>query len=165
MTQNTIQQFQLRLPSDLKESIEKEAEKNNRSINAQIIFMLQNYENSEGRLTFIPIDVQMRLDKYQHDNNLKNKKETIFKLLNEALQSKDTIKDIMNHLYISYEKQKNLKVLAEEILLHHVLIKELTLSSDEIRFVCKNNLGHGTIKKTGELFINNKQYFPKRHFK
>lgn len=165
MTQNTIQQFQLRLPSDLKESIEKEAEKNNRSINAQIIFMLQNYEDSEGRLTFLPIDVQMRLDKYQQDNNLKNKKETIFRLLNEALQSKDTIKDIMNYLYKSYEKQKNLKILAEEILLHHVLIKELTLSNDEIRFVCKNNLGDGVIKKTGELFINSREYYPKRHLK
>ncbi len=165
MTQNTIQQFQLRLPSDLKESIEKEAEKNNRSINAQIIFMLQNYEDSEGRLTFLPIDVQMRLDKYQQDNNLKNKKETIFRLLNEVLQSKDTIQDIMNHLYKSYEKQKNLKILAEEILLHHVLIEKLTLSNDEIRFLCKNNLGFGTIKKTGELFINDKAYYPKRYLK
>lgn len=40
---NDFSHFRLRLPVDLKEIIEKEAKKNNRSINAEILYILSSY--------------------------------------------------------------------------------------------------------------------------
>lgn len=148
MSEATIQQFQLRLPSNLKESIENEASKNNRSVNAQILFMLQSYEESNGRLSFLPVDIKMRLEKYQTDNDISTESEAIQRLLNEALQSKDTIEDILSQLR-AYPR-RDLRAMARDILTTHPLVTHINISNSILSFVLKNK-DKGMIDTNGRL--------------
>lgn len=152
MSEPTIQQFQLRLPFDLKEDIEKEATKSNRSLHAQILFMLQSFEESKGRLSFLPNDLQMRLEKYQIDNNMPITK-TIKKLLNEALQNRDTIDDILDQLDAAFEKEKDLRILARDILSTHILVTNINIDDNTLSFRLKNG-SKGEIDRKGNLSKN-----------
>ncbi|CAI3954319.1 unnamed protein product [Commensalibacter communis] len=130
MTETTIQQFQLRLPSDLKQSIEKEAELNNRSINAQILFMLQNYEENNGRIHFLSKAVVNRLERFQKNNNYSSQIEAIEEILNDTLQRKDDAYDILNDLYNAFKVEKNLRILARDILSNHLLVKNILIEDN-----------------------------------
>ena len=63
---NDFSHFRLRLPVDLKEIIEKKAKENNRSINAEILYILSNhyktFDNVESQLPIHGIDYPISLD-------------------------------------------------------------------------------------------------------
>ncbi|CAI3941638.1 unnamed protein product [Commensalibacter communis] len=151
MTETTIQQFQLRLPSDLKQSIEKEAEHNNRSINAQILFMLQNYEENNGRVHFLSESVLHRLERFQKDNNYSSQVEAIEEILNDTLQKKDNGRDILNELHTAFKTEKNLRTLAKNILSSHLLVKNIIIEDNNfIEFTLADG-SQGKMLKDGKM--------------
>lgn len=86
---NDFSHFRLRLPVDLKEIIEKKAKENNRSINAEILYILSNhyktFNNVESPLPIHGIDYLKSTDELSNiikqlmtitENLIKNKNNT-----------------------------------------------------------------------------------------
>ena len=85
---NDFSHFRLRLPVDLKEIIEKKAKENNRSINAEILYILSNhyktFNNVESPLPIHGIDYLISADELSNiikklitiTEKLKNNKNT-----------------------------------------------------------------------------------------
>lgn len=157
MTEPTIQQFQLRLPSNLKQSIEKEAELNNRSINAQILFMLQNYEENNGRVYFLSKAVTNRLERFQKENNYSSQIQAIEEILNDTLQKKDNGRNILNELHNAFQTEKNLRILAKDILSSHLLVKNIVIEDNKFIEFTLTDGSQGKMLKDGKMLYKHSE--------
>lgn len=110
-------------------------------------------DQTERRIHVLPIELLERIRKYQEDNNISSEVEAVRRLLNEALQSRDTIENILNQLDAAFEKEKDLRILARDILSTHVLVSNINIDENSLCFKLKNGI-KGEIDRKGQLFKN-----------
>ncbi len=92
-------------------------------------------EQSERRVYVLPKELLERVRAYQSRSTLSSEVEAVRRLLDAALQARDTIEDVLTKLKSRYADEKDLRVLGRDVLITHPLVKELKFEDDSITFV------------------------------
>lgn len=103
------------------------------------------------RVYVLPNELVDRITAFQAERGLSSEVEAVRKLLNDALQSKDTPEILLKR---AMERMKIIRVTSEvarEILVGHPLVSEIKFENDDIDFWLKS-AGHYKINYKGELF-------------
>ncbi|UKK92052.1 hypothetical protein L7D45_09025 [Brucella pseudogrignonensis] len=103
------------------------------------------------RVYVLPNELVDRITAFQAERGFSSEVEAVRKLLNDALQSKDTPEILLKR---AMERMRIVRVTSEvarEILVGHPLVSEIKFENDDIDFWVKS-AGHYKINYKGELF-------------
>lgn len=106
---------------------------------------------TERRVYVLPKELLDRMRAYQSENNIPSEVEVARKLLDEALQARDTLDSIMIKVRDAYESERDLRMVAKNVLSGHLLVKRLIIDDNYIKFGLKNGEA-GTLYYSGKLF-------------
>ena len=109
---------------------------------------------TERRVYNLPADLLERLRAYQTSQGITSEAEAARRLLDLALQMRDTVMDILNTLEAKFAEEKDLRVLASEIVMKHALVETVTVKEGEIIFQLTNG-ERGRITHAGIMFYSN----------
>lgn len=116
-------------------------------------------ERNERRIHVLPKELLERIRSYQEKNHIPSEVEAVRRLLNEALQNHDSVEDILNRLDIAFAREKDLRILARDILSTHILIKNIVIGDNYIEFSLRDGSG-GQIFNNGFLRISPESCYP-----
>lgn len=109
-------------------------------------------EATERRVYNLPADLLERLRAFQVAQGISSEAEAARRLLDSALQMKDSISNILNTLEAKFVEEKDLRILASDILMKHALVISVQISDTEVSFYLRNGEG-GQITSAGTLHI------------
>lgn len=108
-------------------------------------------ETNERRVYVLPAELVDRLKGYQTRNGITSEVEAVRRLLDTALQMRDTVTDILNKLSDRFNEEKELRMLARDVLAGHILVKEVRFDDKAVAFrVADGELGR--IDHEGKIF-------------
>ena len=107
-------------------------------------------EDTERRIHVLPKELLHRVRAYQNANAIPSEVEAIRRLLNEALQMRDTVEDILQQLHAKWLEEKDLRVLNRDILSTHALIQTVHVTDRLLSFSLRNS-DAGGIDRDGHL--------------
>ena len=81
---------------------------------------------------------------------------TIRRLLDTALQMRDSIRDVLNTLGSRYASERDLRVLARDVLAAHALVRSVHYHDDAVEFFLANG-DSGRIDSDGQTFVGDKE--------
>ena len=108
-------------------------------------------DGTERRVYMLPANLLERLRAYQVSQGISSEAEAARRLLDTALQMRDTAKDILNTLGARYADEHDLRVLASEILTKHALVKSVFFVDGGVWFRLDNG-ERGRITSSGKLY-------------
>lgn len=111
-------------------------------------------DGMERRVYVLPTELLERLRAYQAANGIASEVEAARRLLDSALQMRDSIQDVLNKLAARYREEQDLRVLARDVLVTHPLVQDISITDEEMTFKLRN-AWQGMIKNDGGLFIAN----------
>lgn len=109
------------------------------------------------RVYTLPAELLARLRAYQVSQNIPSEVEAARRLLDTALQLRDTIGDILKRLSDRYNEEKDFRILASEILIKHYLVESINVNEGGLAFYFKNGEG-GHIDQAGILREGSREY-------
>jgi len=109
-------------------------------------------EPTERRVYVLPIEQLHRIRTYQNNSGIGSEVEAVRRLLDAALQMRDTPQDILKTLKSRYADEKDLRVLAKDILAAHALVESVHFADDGIWFRLKGDV-RGKIGVDGATYI------------
>ena len=107
---------------------------------------------TERRVYVLPTEQLERVRAYQSDNRIASEVETVRRLLDIALQTRDTIENILRRIMIKFREENDLRAIARDILINHELVKNVEIDDGILTFILRSGEG-GQIRKDGKLFI------------
>lgn len=107
--------------------------------------------SGERRVHIIPSELMARVRSFQSDHGIATEVEAIRRLLDRALQHRETGNDIMAKLKDRFGKERNLRVLAREVIAAHSLVTSMTFRDNEMEFDLADGT-RGMIRDDGALF-------------
>jgi len=107
---------------------------------------------TERRVYVLPTELLGRLRAYQTACGIASEVEAARRLLDAALQMRETINNILDKLSVKYGEEQDLRVLAREVLVTHSLVQEITINDNRLEFKMRNG-ARGQIGENGSLFI------------
>lgn len=107
-------------------------------------------DGMERKVYLLPEDLVERVKSYQAECGLPSEVEAVRRLLSEALQARDSIDDIMKQVRAQFQKDRDLRSVARDVLSGHILVKKLDIEDHEIRFGLRN-MDAGKITRKGEM--------------
>lgn len=113
---------------------------------------LDRKESTERRVYNLPASLLERLRAYQSRQGLASEAEAARRLLDFALQMRDTAEDILNVLGKKYSEEKDLRVLASDVLTRHALVTSVTFQESGVIFKLASRW-RGQITDKGALYI------------
>ncbi|MGI4793694.1 MAG: hypothetical protein ACRYG8_06325 [Janthinobacterium lividum] len=111
----------------------------------------------ERRVYTLPLELLARLRAYQLSQNIPSEVEAARRLLDSALQLRDTIEDILIRLRERFSEEKDLRMLASDVLVKHHLVESITINDDGLVFYLRNGDG-GRIDQKGTLRQGTREY-------
>jgi hypothetical protein len=109
-------------------------------------------EENERRVYVLPVEQLERVRAYQSANGIGSEVEAVRRLLDAALQMRDTVRDVLKILKSRYAAEKDLRVLARDILAGHALIRSVHYDDDAVYFFFSNGEG-GKIDSGGATYV------------
>ena len=109
-------------------------------------------DTTERRVYNLPVELLERLRAFQATQGIATETEAARRLLDSALQMRDTIQTIMEKLKIRFGEEKDLRVLASDILVRHPLVKNVEFGDADVTFSLQDKF-RGQITWKGSLFI------------
>lgn len=109
-------------------------------------------DGTERRVYMLPANLLERLRAYQVSQGIASEAEAARRLLDTGLQLRDTASDILNTLEAKFAEERDLRVLASEILAKHALITRIIFEDDSVWFRL-NNGERGRITSAGKLYF------------
>ncbi len=106
---------------------------------------------TERRVHVLPTELLERVRAFQMANNLPSEVEAVRRLLNEALQSRDTLDDIMKQVLLLYKQRKDFRAITREILSDHILVKKIDIADNGLIFVLRSGFA-GKIDPAGAAY-------------
>ncbi|WP_172493415.1 hypothetical protein [Gluconobacter oxydans] len=94
-------------------------------------------DGMERKVYLLPKELVDRIKAYQKDFGLPSEVEAARRLLSEALQSRDSMAQILLQVRESFKKFKNIRSVAKEVLIDHINIKNIEFHDDHIFFETK----------------------------
>jgi hypothetical protein len=113
---------------------------------------LADKESMERKVFLLPSELVVRLRNYQVQSGIASEVEAVRRLLDTALQMRDDVETILDKLEARFESEKDLRVLATEILTRHPLIKSVSFGEADCAFELKDEFW-GRITWKGDLFV------------
>ena len=107
---------------------------------------------AERRVYHLTPDILERLRAYQADNKIPSEVEAVRRLLNVALEMRDTVESILRQLQTRFAEEGDLRVLGSEILARHSLVTKLEFDDDSVWFRMRAGR-QGKIDSRGNLYI------------
>jgi hypothetical protein len=108
-------------------------------------------DSTERRVYNLPLDLLERLRAYQMSQGITSEVEAARRLLDSALQMRDTIEDILNTLSSKFLEERDLRVIAADVLIKHALVSHVQISDTDVTFILKNGF-RGKISSSGALY-------------
>jgi hypothetical protein len=109
-------------------------------------------EPTERRVYVLPSEQLERIRAYQNSSGIGSEVEAVRRLLDSALQMRDTPQDILRKLKSRYADEKDLRVLARDILAAHALVESVHFADDGVWFCLKGDV-RGKISADGTTYI------------
>jgi len=113
---------------------------------------LADKEGMERKVWLLPAELVDRLKSYQVDQGITSEVEAARRLLDSALQMRDTVPALLTKLRTRFAEEKDLRILARDILATHALV-ELVRFEDKGLIFCLKGGSRGMIGATGATFI------------
>lgn len=98
----------------------------------------------------LPAELSERIKAFQIDQGLASEVEAARRLLDSALQMRDTVRDILIKLKARYAEEKDLRVLARDVLTGHALVNQITLNDSDVTFRMRSGT-YGQIDQNGKI--------------
>jgi hypothetical protein len=121
-------------------------------MSAQQRCKMADVETAGRRVYVLPAELIERIRAYQSDNGLSSEVEAVRRLLDIALQLRDTSVDLLARLRSKFETEKDLRMLVRDNLAAHALVRTVTFEDGAIEFSL-NNGDRGRMEKSGETYI------------
>jgi hypothetical protein len=112
---------------------------------------VEKKDTTERRVYNLPADLLERLRAYQVSQGIASEVEAARRLLHIALQMRDSVTDILSTLEAKFADEKDLRVLAGDVLSKHILVDKIQFGKGLVVFVMENG-DRGMIQESGTLF-------------
>ncbi len=112
---------------------------------------LADKEGMERKVYVLPAELGGRIRAYQLAQGISSEVEAARRLLDSALQMRDTTEDILKKLKSRFAEEKDLRVLARDILAGHPLVSAVHFADDGVWFYLKGE-ERGKIGRDGKTF-------------
>jgi len=109
-------------------------------------------ELSERRVYVLPKEQLDRIRAYQANSGLTSEVEAVRRLLDVALQLRDTIEDLLNKLRSKFTDEKDLRVLARD-LIGHALVSAVAIKENQLEFDFAGGI-RGAIDGSGKTMLS-----------
>ena len=113
---------------------------------------VERKDATERRVYNLPASLLERLRAYQVSQGISSEAEAARRLLDTALQLRDTFAEILNGLEKRFKDEKDLRVLASE-LIKHILVQEVTFQEGALIFKLYNG-DSGQVSANGDLYFS-----------
>lgn len=107
-------------------------------------------EGMERKVYLLPAELVERIKAYQIDQGITSEVEAARRLLDTALQFRDTIESLLTKLRLRWEEEKDLRVLARDVLTNHISVIEITFGENKLSFMMRDGY-RGAIYVNGQL--------------
>ena len=113
---------------------------------------MANKDATERRVYVLPSELLDRIRAYQSANGIGSEVEAARRLLDAALQMRDTIEIILNKLGADYKVEQDIRVLARNNLVTHPLVETISIGENVLEFKLRNG-SRGSITTKGVMQI------------
>lgn len=83
-------------------------------------------DGMERRVYVLPADLVDRIKAYQASQGIGSEVEAVRRLIDSALQMRDTVVDILKTLESKFADEKDMRVLARDVLTNHALVTQIS---------------------------------------
>lgn len=90
--------------------------------------------DGERRVYVLPPELLQRVRSYQGQMGIASEVEAVRRLLDEALQRRDDVDSILNKMVTRSRSEKDVRMLAKEILSSHPLVTEIRYTREGVVF-------------------------------
>lgn len=108
-------------------------------------------EQSERRVYVLPSELVERIREYQESQSIPSEVEAVRRLLDAALQMRDSVFSVLTKLGARSTSEKDLRILSRDVLATHPLVKEIRISDAGLTFTMANG-DKGRITSQLKLF-------------
>ncbi|MGO2957572.1 MAG: toxin-antitoxin system HicB family antitoxin [Acetobacter sp.] len=163
MEEETTLRFSLRVPKELHERVAMSANKHGNSLNTEMLRLLdvgleggQEKAATEGLVEqLLPPGMVWRLERYSIISGLPSAEEAAKRLIKSALEEKESTNDILEKLSESFGKERDLRLLARDVIASHSATTNIKYGRDYVWFETKSG-------ESGAIDSNGKLYFSER---
>ena len=113
---------------------------------------IERKEATERRVYNLPMDLLERLRAYQASQGIVSEIEAVRRLLHNGLQMRETNKDVLATLDTKYADEKDLRVLAGEVLSKHILVESIKFEKGAVVFQMEDGT-RGRMEDGGKLYF------------
>lgn len=151
--------FSLRLPKDLHDRLTAAANEGNNSLNSEMLRLLElGLERAspkapdKGLIDYLPPAMIWRVSRFKASRGLSSDEEAAKRLIKIALDDTESAKDILDKLADSYRAEKDLRILARDVIAAHSAVDSLIYGNKNEYIWFKTKAGEsGAIAKKGDL--------------
>lgn len=118
---------------------------------------VERKDATERRVYNLPASLLERLRAYQVSQGISSEAEAARRLLDAALQMRDKVSDILHMLDAKFREERDLRVLASEVLTKHALVTSVAFDDGAVTFNLKNG-ERGQITANGTLYEGDTGY-------
>lgn len=108
-------------------------------------------EGTERRVYNLPADLLERLRAYQTSQGIASEAEAARRLLDSALQMRDTVDALLVKLKARFADERDLRVLNRDVLAAHPLIIKIELDDTSVTFTMRTG-DAGRINTSGQIY-------------
>lgn len=109
-------------------------------------------DDTERRIHVLPKELLERVRAYQADNGISSEVEAVRRLLDMALQMRDTLDDVLRKLKLKLSEERDLRTLARDILWSHPKITGVQFGDGDLTFDFSDG-SSGKIDQNGRLSV------------
>lgn len=161
MEEDQTLRFSLRLPKDAHDRVTASANEHGNSVNAEMLRLIELGISSEKEKApdktlleqLLPPALIWRISRYKENHSLPSNEEAAKRLLKIALDERESTKDILDKLHESYQRERDLRILAREVIASHAAVLNINYGPDYVWFNT-NNRESGAIDKKGNLYYS-----------
>jgi hypothetical protein len=107
--------------------------------------------DTERKIYVLPAEQVERIKAYQVSSGISSEVEAVRRLLDTALEMRDTVEDLLHKLKSRFAHEKDFRVLARDVLVPHSLVHDVMIRDNEVMFRMRQN-DMGKMLRDGSLF-------------
>jgi hypothetical protein len=113
-------------------------------------------EGVERKVWLLPVELSERIKAFQASQGIASEVEAARRLLDSALQLRDTVPDILRKMADRYVEERDIRVLARDVLINHTLVTSVNFDDEGVWFQFKDD-SLGKFDRTGRAFLGSRQ--------
>lgn len=113
--------------------------------------VVEKKDSTERRVYNLPADLLERLRAYQTSQGIASEVEAARRLLDSALQMRDTVDALLAKLKAKFADERDLRVLNKDVLAAHPLITMIELDDTSVSFTMRTG-DTGRITTSGQIY-------------